>query len=499
MQNYFASLNQVNVSAHIERKGAFAYLSWPFAVAQLRLADPQATWEVRRFAGLPYLKSDCGYFVEVAVTVQGVTLSQIHPVLDARNDPIAEPTSFDINTSIQRCLVKAIALHGLGLYIYAGRGSARHGEGGPQAHTTSAPREAVSPATAGVSPMKGSGRASQHQAARDHPQSPHPLRHRRAAGARVLPGGEAGGHRLRRVPAGDAGDPEREECRMSAILKLVQGTPEWHAHRAKSRNASETPVVLGVSPWQTPYELWQVRSGRNTAKVTPPMRRGTELEPAARRAYEALTGHVMEPLVLAEGEYSASLDGITLDGSLILEVKCPVKGQDSDLWKAVAAGTLPEHYTWQVQHQLMVSGARLAHVFVFDGTVGTLLEVAPDPGCWGRIQEAWDAFMRHLETDTPPPLTDRDTRERSDPAWQQAAEAYLAAKRAAEAASAELDAAKAALVDLTSHPSESGCGVQVTRYWKAGNIDYKKIPELKEVDLEEYRGAGRFEVRVSVK
>jgi hypothetical protein len=53
MQNYFAALSQVNVSEHIERKGAFAYISWPFAVAQLRLADPSATWEVRRFEGLP--------------------------------------------------------------------------------------------------------------------------------------------------------------------------------------------------------------------------------------------------------------------------------------------------------------------------------------------------------------------------------------------------------------------------------------------------------------
>ena len=59
-------------------------------------------------------------FVEVAVTVQGITLSQIHPVLDSRNRPLTAPNAFDINTSIQRCLVKAIALHGLGLYIYAG-------------------------------------------------------------------------------------------------------------------------------------------------------------------------------------------------------------------------------------------------------------------------------------------------------------------------------------------------------------------------------------------
>ena len=118
--NYFAALNAINVSDHIEKKGGFSYLSWPYAVAQLRLADPAATWEVRRFNGLPYLSTDMGVFVEVAVTVQGITLSQIHPVLDADHRPLVAPNAFDINTSIQRCLVKAIALHGLGLYIYAG-------------------------------------------------------------------------------------------------------------------------------------------------------------------------------------------------------------------------------------------------------------------------------------------------------------------------------------------------------------------------------------------
>lgn len=120
MDNYFARLSQINVSDHIEKKGEFSYLSWPFAVAQLRLADPTASWEVKRFEGLPYLRTEVGYFVEVAVTVQAVTLSQIHPVIDSKNRPIVEPTAFDINSSVQRCLVKAIALHGLGLYVYAG-------------------------------------------------------------------------------------------------------------------------------------------------------------------------------------------------------------------------------------------------------------------------------------------------------------------------------------------------------------------------------------------
>jgi hypothetical protein len=118
--NYFAELSKIDVSEHVEKKGKFSYLSWAWAVDQLRKKHPDATWEVIRFNGMPFMNTDCGYFVEVAVTVNGVTLSQIHPVLDNFNKPIAKPNSFQINTSIQRCLVKAIALHGLGLYIYAG-------------------------------------------------------------------------------------------------------------------------------------------------------------------------------------------------------------------------------------------------------------------------------------------------------------------------------------------------------------------------------------------
>lgn len=285
---------------------------------------------------------------------------------------------------------------------------------------------------------------------------------------------------------------------MSAILKLIQGTPEWHEHRRSHRNASETPAVLGVSPWVTPYELWLQRTGRATSEVTPAMLHGSQLEPAAREAYEQLTGNVMQPLVLVEGEYSASLDGITLDGSLILEIKCPVKGRESDLWKQANAGNLPEHYHWQVQHQLMVAAAATAHVYIFDGAEGILVEERPKRDDWARITDGWEGFMRFITEDLPPPLTDRDTVVRTDRDWELAAEAYLRLKEGAEVATAQLDEAKARLIGLASHTSEKGAGVRVSRYWKAGSVDYKKVPALVGVDLDQYRGAAREEVRVSV-
>lgn len=129
---------------------------------------------------------------------------------------------------------------------------------------------------------------------------------------------------------------------MSQIVKLIQGSPEWHAHRAKYRNASETAAVMGLSPWQTPLQLWEVRTGRTQPVINAAMARGAQLEPLAREAYEKLTGVVMQPVVLVEGDYSASLDGMTFDGGLALEIKIPVKGRASTLWQAVADGRVPE-------------------------------------------------------------------------------------------------------------------------------------------------------------
>lgn len=285
---------------------------------------------------------------------------------------------------------------------------------------------------------------------------------------------------------------------MSAVMKLVQGSPEWHAHRARYRNASETAAVMGVSPWQTPYQLWLLRTGRIQPEVTAAMAHGTAMEPQARMAYEALTNHVMQPLVLVEGEYSASLDGMSFDGSLIVEIKCPFRGRQSSLWKAVEGGTVPEYYGWQVEHQLMVSGASMAHLYVFDGTEGRLIEIAPRPERWKSIQGAWDGFMHCIKTDTPPPLTDRDKVVRKDADWQAAAEVYLDLKREVDRLGELLDEAKEKLVKLASHPSESGAGVTVTRFWKQGAVDYKRVPELRGVDLEAYRAKPREEVRVSI-
>ena len=255
---------------------------------------------------------------------------------------------------------------------------------------------------------------------------------------------------------------------------------------------------MGDSPWTTPYQLWEYRTGRKVQETNAAMARGTALEPLARRAYEELTGNVMQPLVLVEGDYSASLDGLSFDGELLLEIKCPVKGKVSSLWQQVSQGEIPVHYRWQLEHQFMVSKAQQGHLYIFDGTEGLLLEVTPHRERWPTIHDAWNTFMHCIETDTPPALTERDRIDRSDAAWREAAERYVQIKAEYETVTAKLDEAKSALLTLAHHPAESGFGVSVTRYWKQGAVDYKKVPELATVDLNAYRKKGGFETRVTV-
>ena len=126
MNKTFDKLNKVNVNDYTEKKGQFTYLSWAWAVRELLKVAPDSTWIVHEYphgngeTQSPYMRTGAGCFVKITLTVDGIDRTQVHPVLDNRNQTIKEPNAFQINTSIQRCLAKAIALHGLGLYIFAG-------------------------------------------------------------------------------------------------------------------------------------------------------------------------------------------------------------------------------------------------------------------------------------------------------------------------------------------------------------------------------------------
>ena len=120
-----ADLLKINVNEHTEKKANLTYLSWAWAWAEALKADPTVTFHVSTFdrgdgVNQVYMDVNGTALVWVTVTMFGKPMTCQLPVMDHRNKPIPNPDAFAVNTAIMRCMTKALALHGLGLYIYAG-------------------------------------------------------------------------------------------------------------------------------------------------------------------------------------------------------------------------------------------------------------------------------------------------------------------------------------------------------------------------------------------
>lgn len=123
MDNYFQILNGINVNDKTEKKNGLTYLSWAWAWGEVKKLFPDATYTIyENEAGWNYHTDGRTAWVKTGVTVNGIEHIEMLPVMDFKNRsiPLDQITSFDVNKAIQRSLTKAVARHGLGLYIYAG-------------------------------------------------------------------------------------------------------------------------------------------------------------------------------------------------------------------------------------------------------------------------------------------------------------------------------------------------------------------------------------------
>ena len=123
MATTFETLNGVNVNDKIEKKGTLKYLSWSYAWGEVKKKFPDANYTVYENAdGWNYFTDGRTAWTKCSVTINGLEHIEYLPVMDARNQsiPLEKVTSTAVNKTIQRCITKACARHGLGLYIYAG-------------------------------------------------------------------------------------------------------------------------------------------------------------------------------------------------------------------------------------------------------------------------------------------------------------------------------------------------------------------------------------------
>ena len=117
-----------NVNEHVEKKNGLSYLSWAWAWAEALKADPKASYKIEMFNCKCYMEINGTAMVFVTVTMFDKPMTCQLPVMDYRNKAIPNPDAFAVNTAIMRCMTKALALHGLGLYLYSGEDVPEEGD-----------------------------------------------------------------------------------------------------------------------------------------------------------------------------------------------------------------------------------------------------------------------------------------------------------------------------------------------------------------------------------
>lgn len=265
--------------------------------------------------------------------------------------------------------------------------------------------------------------------------------------------------------------------------QLVQGSDEWKKWRKNGLGGSDAPIVMQVSPWRSPHDLWLEKCGLKEAQpTTQAMQRGLDLEGAALEFAEREIGVKFSPTVRKSRNVPfiyASLDGMSEDG-LAIEVKCPMRGLHDEI---------PSHYYPQVQHQLFCIEAKVMLYMSFDGVQGKIIEVKRDDAYIENLIEQEKQFWYHVQNFIEPELSERDYVKRNDPEYQEKLLIYLQNKHNAKMWDELAEKAKAELTAITTE-NTSCMGCKISKRVRVGNVDYKQLTSDLGVDadtLNKYR------------
>jgi len=266
--------------------------------------------------------------------------------------------------------------------------------------------------------------------------------------------------------------------------ELIQGTDAWLELRKTKITATDAVVIMNVSPWKTKKQLFKEKTTISVVLpiCSPAMQRGIDLEPLARDLYQIKTGIEVKPAVIIKDWAMASLDGISRDRKTVVEIKCP-RSKDHAL---AVSGKVPEYYYPQLQHQLYVCGVQFVDYFSFDGFEGVIVRVDRDDAYIEKMvrkeKQFYDQMLSGIEPDF-----DDDYIQRNDTTWLECAGKYLQVCKEIKDLQIMEESMRTQLIFLAGESNCRGGGICATQVQRKGNVDYSKIPELEDIDLELYR------------
>lgn len=285
------------------------------------------------------------------------------------------------------------------------------------------------------------------------------------------------------------------------ILDIEQGSDEWLELRKTKITGTDIAAIFGISPWKNAYDLWREKLGLlPPTAVNYAMRRGTEYEDEARASFEALQGNVKYPaaviLSTAFPWLMSSLDGLNGHFRIVTEFKVPLPHN----FESMCENPIPNYYMTQMQNAFAASDRFIENGFfcVYSPELKKIhkREVVADNKMIDKIYEESKIFHDRLKNYDPPPpphmLVETDQARNTWDLYKLAVDMEKQAKEMRQEA-------KEKLLILADGESISSWGNKLTLFMQQGRVDYKKIPELKDVDLAPYRGKSIECSRITLK
>ena len=267
--------------------------------------------------------------------------------------------------------------------------------------------------------------------------------------------------------------------------QYTQNSQEWLDMRKAHIGASEISVIMGINPWKSAYELFLEKTGKKEApEPNYFMLMGKAKESEARAAYISKTGNIVMPSVTFYKEWPialASLDGITEDEELIVEIKCPTE----KTYEAAKSLEVPKHYMAQIQWQMMCSGAKKCDYFVYlsEGKNVQVTVLEDKPYQQEMLLKA-KGFWECVETDVTPEITQKDYVIIDDAEFLRLAKLYKEATMLVEKATKTQKDLKKMILDFTDDGNAEGGGLKIRRSEGKKTIQWKLLAESLDVKEE---------------
>ncbi len=269
-----------------------------------------------------------------------------------------------------------------------------------------------------------------------------------------------------------------------------QNTPEWLEWRKDKIGASDAPIILGLSPWTTPFQLWQTKLGlKPNIEETESMRRGKILEPVALEMFNEKEQVNLKPAVLVDKDHEwqiASLDGY--DTKVFCEIKCP--GFEDH--ESAIKGKIPSKYVPQVVHQLMVSRCEKGFYVSYSPAHDVKLVVIPFSFSDFDLDhlhlfEKEHEFMLNLRDFEPPELCEKDYNVLNDYDSKILASQWKELDQQEKYIKEKKTEIKNLLLNQCEGQSSICDGLKMQKIYRRGNIEYGRISLLEGLNLDEFR------------